>query len=175
MKVGGFMDGILIYDATAIYSVILAPLLAMILLFCWTAASMKKIAKFQLLGIVLLFALGFLAINSPIILIVEAVAIILLVVWIFNYRASFHQGQILVVLLVIVMHIIYAILFFALAGLENSLGIVALCIFPVLSMMLLYPWTFGDKKLPKGRVFILILLVVQMIFVILNIVLPLNT
>ena len=134
---------------------------------------MKNTAKAQLLGIVILLVLGFLAINSPLILIVEATAIILFVVWIFTYRNFLFKRQLLVILLIIALQVAYYILFFVFMGLAYNLSItlLLLCIIPILSMILLFPWTFGNKKTSKGRVFIIIVFIVQVIYAILSIVL----
>jgi len=172
-KEGVFLDGITILEASILYSALISPLLSMVLLFFWMSANMKNTAKAQLLGIVILLTLGFLAINSPIILIVEAIAIVLLVVWIFAYRDFFQKGQLPVILPIFALQIAYYILFFVLLSLEYILAITLLCIIPILSMILLYPWTFGNKKHSKGRVFIIIIFIVQIIFIISNITLPL--
>ena len=167
------MDGISLLEASMLYSVLFLPILSMILLFAWTSANMKTTAKAQLFGIVILIALGFLAINSPIILIIEAAAIILLVVWVFAYRDFFLKGQLSVILLIFALQVAYYILFFVLMGLENNLAITLLCLIPILSIIFLYPWTFGNKKTSKGRVLIIIVFIVQVIYVILNILLSL--
>ena len=169
------MDGISLLDAILIYSLLFSPLLTMVLLLFWTSADMKNTAKAQLLGIVILLALGFLAINSPIILIVEATAIILFMVWIFAYRDFFPKGQLPVILLIFALQVTHYILFFVFMGLEYNLSItlLLLCILPILSMILVYPWTFGNKKISKGRVLIMIIFIVQAIYAILVIVLSL--
>ena len=120
----------------------------MALVLFWTSANMKNTAKDQLRGILVLFALGFLSINSPIILVAEAIAIILLVVWIFAYRKLFLKGQFTVILLFLALQVGYYMLFFVTMGSENNLTLtlLLLCIFPILSLLLLYPWTFGQKK-----------------------------
>jgi len=109
---------------------------------------MKTTAKAQLLGIIILFALGFLAINSPIILIIEAAAIILLTVWIFAYRDFFTKEQLPVTLTISALQVVSYILFFAFIGSKYNLGIILLII-PILSIILVYPWTFGNRKLLK--------------------------
>ena len=83
------MDDISLLGASIFYSVFLTPLLTMFLLLFWTSANMKNTAKAQLLGIAILFALGFLAINSSAIIIIDTIAIIVLVAWIFAYRTFF--------------------------------------------------------------------------------------
>ena len=158
------MDNISLLDASLIYSLLFSPLLSMILVLFWTSANMKNTARAQLLGIVILSVLGFLAI-----------AIILLVVWIFAYRKFFLKGQFTVTLLFLVLQVAYYMLFFVTMGSENNLAItlLLLCIIPILSMILLYPWTFGNKKTSKGRELIIIVFIVQVIFIILSIVLSL--
>ena len=168
------MDGISLLEASLIYSLLFAPILTLVLLLLWTSANMKTTAKAQLLSIIILFALGFLAINSPIILIVEAAAIILLVVWIFAYRTFFHKGQLPLILPISALQVAYYILFFVFMGLEYNLGLILLII-PILSMILLCPWTFGNKKTSNGRVLIMIIFIVQAIFATLVIVLTLMT
>ena len=91
------MDGISFLEASILYSVLLFPLLTIILLLFWASANMKNTAKTQLFGIVILIAAGFLAINSPIILIIEATALILLVIWIFAYKEFFLKEQLSVI------------------------------------------------------------------------------
>lgn len=164
------MDGITFLDASLIYSLLFSPLLTMVLLLFWTSANMKNTAKVQLLGIIILFVLGLLAIISPMILIIEAIAIVLLVVWIFAYRDFFLKGQLSAILLIFVLQIFYYILFPRLISLENALTITLVYLIPIISMILIYPWTFGKKNTSKGRVFIIIAFVIQVIFVILNIV-----
>ena len=168
------MDGITFLEASLIYSLLFSPLLTMVLLLFWASANLKNTAKAQLLGIVVLLVLGFFAINSPLILIIEATAIILLVVWIFAYKDFFLKGQLSVISLIIALQVIYCILFFVLVGVEFTLAITLLCIIPVLSMILLYPWTFGSKNTSNGKVFIIIVFIVQLIFAILNIVVSLT-
>lgn len=168
------MDGITFLDASLIYSLLFSPLLTMVLLLFWTSANMKNTAKVQLLGIVILLVLGFFAINSPLIVIIEAAAIILLVVWISVYRDFFREGQLSISLLIIALQVAYCILFFVVVGLESTLVITLLCIIPVLSMILLYPWTFGSKNTSNGKIFIIIAFNIQVIIVILNIVFSLT-
>ncbi len=167
------MDGILLSEASLFYSLLFLPILNLVLLLFWAYVNMKTTAKVQLLGIIILFVLGFLAINSPIILIVEVAAIILLIVWIFSYRDFFHKGQLPVILPISVLQVAYYILFFIFIGLEYNLGILILIVIPILSMILLYPWTFGNKKTSNGQVYIMIIFIVQAIFAILVIVLSL--
>lgn len=169
------MDGISLLEASILYSVLLLPLLSMVLLFAWTSANMKNTAKAQLLGIVIVLVLGFLVINSPMIIIIEATAIILFVVWIFAYRVFFLKGQLPVILLFFALQVAYYILFFVFIGLEYNLAITLLCIIPILSIILLYPWTFGTKNTSKGRVLIITVFIVQVIYASLNIVLSLTT
>lgn len=167
-----FLDGISLLEASIIYSLLFSPVLTMVFLLFWTSANMKTTAKAQLFGIVILIALGFLAINSPIILIIEAAAIILLVVWIFAYRDFFDKGQLPVILPISALQVAYYILFFVFMSLEYNLGLILLII-PILSMIVVYPWTFGNKKNAKGRVLIMIIFIIQAIFAILIIVLSL--
>lgn len=149
-----------------------SPLLTIVLLLFWTSTNMKNTAKGQLLSIVILLVLGFLAINSPIFFIIEAIAIILLVVWIFANRDFFLKGQLPVILPISALQVAYYILFFVFIGLEYNLGMILLII-PILSMIIVYPWTFGNKKTSKGRVLIMIIFIVQAIYAILIIVLSL--
>lgn len=163
------MDGISLLDVSLISSLLFSPLLTMVLLLFWTSANMKNTAKAQLLGIIILLILGFLAINSPIILIIEAAAIILLVVWTFAYRDFLLKEQLSVISLLFALQATYYILFFVLLRLEYNIALTLLCIIPILSIILLYPWTFGSKNTSNGRVFIIIVFIVQVIFAISNI------
>ena len=166
-----FLDGISFLEASILYAVLLFPLLTILLLLFWASANMKNTAKAQLFGIVILIAAGFLAINSPIFFIIEATALILLVVWIFTYRDFLLKGQLSVILLIFALQVAYYILFFVFIGLEYNLAITLLCISPILSMLLLYPWAFGNKSTAKGRVLIILVFIIQVIHVIFNIVL----
>lgn len=172
------MDGISLLEASLLYSVLFSPLLSMVLLLFWTSANMKNTAKAQLFGIVILLALGFLAINSPMILIIEATAIILFVVWLFAYRDFFlKEGQLSFILRFFALQVAYYILFFfVFTRLEYNLAItlLLLCIIPILSMILLYSRTFGNKNTSKGRVLIVIVFIVQVIYAIITIVLALR-
>lgn len=165
------MDGITTLDAIIIYSVLISPLLSMVLLFFWMSANMKSTAKAQLLGIVILMVLGFLAINSPFILIIEAAALILLVIWIIAYGGFFPKERLPVFLCTFALQIAFYIFFTTILILLNLGSPLAflICVIPILSMILLYPWTFGNKKKSEGRVFIMIIFIVQIIFTILNI------
>ena len=167
------MDDISLLDASLIYSLLFSPLLTMILVLLWTSVNMKRTAKVQLLGIVILLVLGFVAINSPFILIMVSTAIILLVVWIFTYRNLFLEGQFTVIILFFVLQVAYYMLFFVVMGSEYNLALtlLLLCIIPILSMIVLYPWTFGHKKTSKGRVLITLVFIVQVVSAILSIVL----
>ena len=151
------------------YSLLASPLLSIVLLFFWMSVNFKNTAKAQLLGIVVLFVLGLLAINSPIIVIVEAAAIILFIVWLFAYRAFFSKEQVSVLIWFVVLQTVYYILLISILALMTNLGFIFACIIPILSMRLLYPWTFGNKKESEGRALILSIFVVQIIFMILNI------
>ncbi|WP_455662066.1 hypothetical protein [Pradoshia sp.] len=164
------MDGISLLDASLFYSLLFSPLLTIVLLLFWISANMKNTAKVQLLSIVFLVILGFLAINSPFILIIEATAILLFLVWLYTYRSFFPKEQSSVFLLVFVLQIAYYMLFFFLLS-SGNLAITFLCIIPILSMVLLYSWTFGSKNTSSGRVFIIIVFIIQVIVVILTIVL----
>lgn len=164
------MDGITFLDASLIYSLLFSPLLTMALLLFWASSNMKKTVTVQLLGIVILFALALLAINSPLILIIGAIAVVLLVVWIFAYKDSFLKGQLSAILYIFPLQIVYYILFPVLINLENALTIALLCVIPILSMVLLYPWTLGNKNTSKGQVFLYIVFIVQGIFLLLNLV-----
>ncbi|MEK3766160.1 hypothetical protein [Solibacillus sp. FSL K6-4121] len=169
------MDDLSFLDASLIYLLLFSPLLSIILVLFWTSANMKNTAKAQLFGIVILLVLGFFAINSPLLLIVESIAIILLVVWIFAYKKFFLKGQFPFILLFFAIQVAYYILFFVFIGLEYNLAIILLllCIIPIVSMMLLYPWIFGIKKVFKGRVLIIIVFIIQVIYAVLSIVLSL--
>lgn len=162
------MDGITIWDALIIYSLLASPLLSIVLLFFWLSANVKNTAKAQLLGIIVLFVLGFLAINSFIILIVDAVVIILFVAWFFAYRSFFSKERLPITISVAVLQVIYYVLFIAILALTN-VGLILVCIISVLSIILLYPWAFGNKKESEGRGFILSIFAVQIMFAILNI------
>ena len=162
------MDGITIWDALIIYSLLASPLVSIVLLFFWMSVNVKNTAKAQLLGIVVLFALGLLAINSPIFVIVEVAAMILLGAWLFAYRDFFSKERLPVTLSVVVLQMIYYVLFIA-KGAWTNLGFILACIISVFSMILLYPWAFGHKKESEGRAFVLSIFVVQIIFTILNI------
>ena len=169
------MDGITILDASVVYSLLFLPILTIVLLFFWASANFKKAAIFQLLGIVILFTLGLLAINSPYIMIIEAVAILLLIVWIYTYRNFFLKGQLFFILTIFVLQIVYYNLFLLLLGIQYTLVISLACIIPILSMYLLYPWTFGHKKSGKGRIYLMIAFVVQGIITVLILLVSLGT
>ena len=165
------MDGISLLDATIIYSLLFSPLLTMVLLFFWTSANMANNAKVQLLGIFILLVLGFLAINSPFILIIESAAIILFILWLITYRASFLNGQISLISTIFILQFVFYLLFFILLFFESGPIFSLLGIIPILSMIFLYPWAFGKKKtISKGRVFIIFGFIVQVYLVILSIV-----
>jgi len=168
-----YLDGISLLEASILYSVLFIPLLSILLLLLWTSAGMKNAAKAQLFGIVILIALGFLSINSPIILVIETIAIILLVVWIFVYKDFFLKGQLLVISIILLLQIIYYILFYLFLGTEFTVAIALLFLIPLISMILLFPWAFGNKK-SNGRVLIIITYIIQIIFIILMIVLSLT-
>ena len=169
------MDGISLLEASVLYSLLFCPLLSIILLFFWTSATMNKKAKAQLLGLVFLLAISLLAINYSISLVILAIAIVLFFVWLFIYRDFILTAQLPVIFFIFGLHLVYYILFFVFIGLENDLGITFLSIIPILSMVLLYTWTFGKKKTSQGRVFILIVFILQVIFAILNIALSFMT
>ena len=164
------MDGISLLDASVIYSLLFSPPLTITLLLFWASVDMKNTAKAQLLGIVILFVLGFLAINSPIILIIEATSILLFFVWIYTYKNFLRKEQLSVFSHIFALQSSYYILFFLIINLEYRLAIILLCIIPILSMILLYPWTFGSKKTAKGQVYIQSVFIIQTIFAILMIV-----
>ena len=165
------MDGISLLDATIIYSLLFSPLLTIVLLFFWTSANMKNKAKTQLLGIFILLVVGFLVINSPFILIIESVAIILFILWLMGNRASFLNEQLSIISIITVLQLVFYMLFFILLGLEFGPILSLLCIIPILSMFFLFPWTFGKKRtISKGRVFIILVFIVQVYLFILSIV-----
>jgi len=147
------------------YALLASPLLSIVLLFFWLSVDAKNTAKVQLLGIVLLFVLGFLAINSTIILIVHAVAIIWLVAWLVAYRRLFSKERLP---LVATLQISYAIAFVALFTLPN-VGFILVCVISIFSMIRLYPWAFGDKRESNGRAFVLSIFAIQIMFTVLNI------
>ena len=163
------MDGISLIEAIVLYSVLLSPLLSITLLIVWASKNTQNKAQSQLHGIIILFALGFLAINSPFILIIEAIALILLITWIIAYKNLFIKGQLLVILLTFILQLAYYLLFFASIAVEYDRTLYLLTIIPILSMGLLYSWTFGNKRSTNGRPFIIIVFVVQFILAILNI------
>ena len=163
------MDGISLLEAIAFYSLLLSPLLSMILLLFWTSVNMKNTAKAQLAGIVILSALGFAASNSPLFLLIETAALILSGVWIFAYRGCFLKGQLTVILSAFALQAAYSALLFTFIGSAYSLAVPLLCISPILTMILLYPWTFGNKRTSGGWVFLLIVFFVQVVHAILTI------
>ena len=162
------MDGITTLDAVIIYSLLLSPLLSIVLLFFWMSVNLKNTAKAQLLGIVVLLVLGLLAINSSIIVIVEVAAIVLLIAWLLAYRGFFSKEQVSVTISVFALQVTYYLLFLFMLK-WTDLAFVLACIIPILSIILLYPWTFGNKKNAKGLAFMIIIFIVQIIFMILNI------
>lgn len=168
------MDGITFLDASVVYSLLFLPIVSIILLFFWASANIKTAAGFQLLGIIILFILGLLAINSPYILLIEAIAILLLIIWIYAYRNFFIKGQLPFILTIFVLQIVYYNLFLLLLGIQYTLAFSLACIIPILSMYLLYPWTFGNKKTPKGQVFAVIAFIVQVIITVLIIMVSLG-
>ena len=167
------MDGISLLDASILYTLLFCPVLSMVFLFFWTSANMKKTAKVQLLGLVILLAISLLTINYSISLVILAIAIVLFIVWLFVYREFFLTGQLPVIFFIFGLHLVYYILFFVFIGLENTLAITFLSIIPILSMTLIYSWTFGKKKISQGRIFILTVFMIQVLFTILNVVLSL--
>ena len=88
-----------------------------------------------------------------------------------TYSDLLLKGQLSFILLIFALQVVYYTLFSILLSLEYNLAITLLCIIPILSMILLFPWTFGNKNTSKGHVFIIIVFIVQVIFAILNIVL----
>ena|GEM_PF-4792238 len=88
-----------------------------------------------------------------------------------TYHDFFHKGQLSFILLIFALQVSYYTLFFILLSLEYTLAFTLLCIIPILSMILLYSWTFGSKNTSKGRIFIISVFIVQVVFAILNIVL----
>ena len=97
---------------------------------------------------------------------------ILLLFWIATNMKSNAKGK-SIVFTIIVLQFAYSILFFTLLGLESNIAIALLCIIPLISIILLYPWTFGRKKTAKGRVFVILIFIVQVILVILTFILSL--
>ena len=169
------MDGITFLDASVIYSLLFSPIITIVLLFFWASANIKTAAGFQLLGIFILFTLGLLlVINSPYILLIEAIAILLLIVWIYAYRNFFIKGQLPFILTIFVLQIVYYSLFLLLLGIQYTLVISLACIIPILSMYLLFPWTFGNKKASQGRIFLMIAFIAQVIITVLIIMVSLG-
>ena len=169
------MDNISLLDAIVMYSLLFSPPLTITLLLFWASAEMKNTVKAQLLGIVILFILGLLAINSPIILIIETTAILLFVVWFYTYRNFFRKEQLTVFSHIFVLQFSYYLFFFVILILEYHLAIILLCLIPIYSMKLFYSWTFVSKYTSIGRVFIILVFIAQVIFTILNIMLYLIT
>ncbi len=168
------MDDITFLDASVIYSLLFLPIITIILLFFWASANIKTAAGVQLLGIVILFILGLLAINSPYIVLIEAIAILLLIVWIYAHRNNFLKGQVSFILTIFALQIVYYNLFLLLLGIQYTLVISLACIIPILSIYLLYPWTFGNKKTSQGRIFLMIAFIAQVIITVLIIMVSLG-
>ena len=169
------MDGISLLDAIIIYSLLFSPPLTITLLLFWASADMKNTAKAQLLCIVILFILGLLTINSPIILIIETTAILLFVIWIYTYRNFFRKEQLTIFSHIFALQFSYYIFFFVILILEYHLAILLLCLIPIFSIKLVYSRTFLSKNTTSGRLFIILAFIVQVIFTILNIMLYLIT
>ena len=161
------MDGISLLDAILLYSVLFLPILTMILLFAWGAANMKSSSKVQLLVIILVFILGILAINS-IILPIMSVSMILLFIWIYLNRSGFVQGQLLCIFIVFGFQLLFYFLGFSVIDLESTWAFTILLITPIVTIVLLFPWTFGRKNiLTKGRLIVVIVFILQVILLIL--------
>lgn len=167
------MDGISFLDALHIYSLLFSPILTMLLLLFWLSADIKNLAKVQLLGIVILVVLAFLSINSPMIAILGGAAIVLFVIWLSTYSRFFLKEQSSVTLRIFSLQIAHYVLFFVLLSFQYHLALTFMCIIPILSMIQLYSWAFGSKNTSNGRVFIIIVFVIQVILACLNIAIPL--
>ncbi len=167
------MDGLSLFEASIFYSVVLLPLISIILVICWASLHMKNTAKAQLVGIFTFLVLGILTINSSLFLVIEGVAFILLVLWIVAYRHLFLKGQLRTIILIFALQIVYYILLYFFFVGERGLAMSILSIIPLISIILLYPWMFGNKKTLDNRVFIIIIGIIQVIFIISNLVLSL--
>ena len=99
--------------------------------------------------------------------------LILLLFWIAANMKSSAKEKSTVFLIIFVLQSAYSILFFTLLDLESNIAIALLCIIPIISTILLYPWTFGRKKTSSGRVFIIMVFIVQVILLILTFILSL--
>lgn len=162
-----FLDGISLLDASLFYSLLFSPLLTMVFLLFWISAEIKKSAMAQILGIVILMAAGIFAINSPFITFIEAIAILLLVVWFIAHKDSFRREKRAATLSIFAFQITYYILFFPLLISGNAATAFVLCIAPILSVKFAYPWVFGRKAV-KGRVYVIFAFIVQVILILLN-------
>ena len=167
------MDGISFIDALQIYSLLFSPILTMLLLMFWMSANIKKIANTQLLGIVILLVLAFLAINSPMIAILGGAAVFLFIIWLATYSRFFLKEQSSITLHIFLLQIAHYVLFFALLSFQYHLALTLMCIIPIFSMIRLYPWAFGNKNISNGRAFIIIAFIIQVILACLNIAIPL--
>ena len=157
------MDGISLLDAILLYSVLFLPIVTMILLFAWGAANMKNSSKVQLLVVILVFILGLLTINS-IILPIMIVSMILLFIWIYINRSGFVQGQLLFIFIVFGFQLLFYFLGFSVIGLESTWAFIILLIAPIVTIVLLSPWTWGRKStLAKGRLIVVIAFILQVI------------
>ena len=161
------MDGISLLDAILLYSVLFLPIITMILLFVWGAANMKNSSKVQLLVVILVFILGLLTINS-IILPIMIVSMVLLFIWIYVNRSGFIQGQLLFIFIVFGFQLLFYVLGFSVIDLGSTWAFITLLIAPIVTMALLFPWTFGRKNtLAKGHFIGVIAFILQVILLIL--------
>ena len=162
------MDGISLLDASLFYSLLFSPLLTMVFLLFWISADIKKAAKAQILGIIILMAAGIFAINSPFITFIEAIAILLLIVWFIAHKDSFRREKRSVTLSIFAFQITYYILFFPLLISGNAATAFVLCIAPILTIKFAYPWAFG-RKTSSGRMYVIFAIVLQVVLTLLNI------
>lgn len=102
-------------------------------------------------------------------------SILLLLFWEIKNRKNNNKTQSPVTLLIFILQMVYYVLFFILIGAEYHLAMILLCILPILSIIQLYPWTFGKKTTSNGRIIILIVFIIQVILTFSNIVLSLMT
>jgi len=99
--------------------------------------------------------------------------IIILLFWMAANMKRSAKGKLTLFSIISILQFAYSILFFALLDLESNLAIALLCIIPIISIILLYSWTFGRKKTLSGRVFLIMIFIVQVILLILTFILSL--
>ena len=153
------------------YALATMPILTIVLLLFWIPANMNKTAKIQFLGIFILFVIGILTAQydfNTLFGIILLIFIIALTLWIFVNRRFFIIKHLSVISMIFALQIAF---FFLIQWIGYGLSLILLCIVPILSMVLLYPWIFGSKEKSYGRVLAIIIFIVQLIFTILNVVL----